>query len=109
MIVVLYNSLTATNQRKHKMNSLTISGYKSECNCAHCGRPLKLGVETAERGLIGADCFVKLVAKNTKRYSGNGKPSAEGIKQMAIIITKGLEYAGRVHGYSAHHFSFAAA
>lgn len=109
MIVVIYNSFTATNQRKTEMNSLTIKGYKTECNCAHCGRTLKLGVDTIELGLIGADCFVKLVAKNTKRFSGNGKPSAEGVKQMAIIITKGLEYAGRVHGYSAHHFSFTAA
>jgi len=91
------------------MPTLTINGYKKECNCEHCGRPLKLGVETAERGLVGADCFVKLVAKNTKRFSGNGKPSAEGVKQMAIIITKGLEYASRTYGYSARHFVFAAA
>lgn len=91
------------------MTTITINGYKKECNCAHCSRPLKLGVETAERGLIGADCFVKMVAKNSKRYSGNGKPSAEGVKQLAIIATKGLEYAGRMYGYSAHHFVFAAA
>lgn len=88
------------------MTKLTITGYTKECDCEHCGRPLKLGVKTVERGAIGADCFVKLIAKNTKRYSGNGKPSAEMVKQYAIILTKGLEYAGRVHGLYAHSFTF---
>lgn len=91
------------------MASITINGYTKECNCEHCGRPLKLGVQTSERGLIGADCFVKLVAKNSKRFSGNGKPSAQGVKEMAIIATKGLDYASRMYGYSAHHFVFEAA
>jgi len=91
------------------MASITIDGYKTECNCAHCGRPLKLGVVTAERGTIGADCMVKLVAKNKARFSGNGKPSAEGVKQLAIIATKGIDYASRMYGYSARHFVFEAA
>lgn len=91
------------------MTTITINGYKTECNCEHCGRPLKLGVCTVERGTIGADCFVKLIAKNKKRYSGNGKPSAEMVKQYSIIQTKGMEYASRVHGLSAHSFTFAAA
>ena len=41
------------------MAKLTITGYRAECNCEHCGRPLKLGVMTAEQGIVGADCFVK--------------------------------------------------
>lgn len=91
------------------MNTLTINGYKTECTCEHCGRNLKLGVCTTERGTIGADCFVKLIAKNTKRYSGNGKPSAEMVKQYAIIYSKGMTYAARSHGLYANSFVFAAA
>ena len=64
-------------------NIITINGYTQECSCEHCGRPLKLGVKTGEIGTIGADCFVKLIAKDKKRYSGNGKPSAEMVKQYA--------------------------
>lgn len=91
------------------MTTITIDGYKTECSCAHCGRALKLGVITVERGTIGADCMVKLVAKNKARYSGNGKPSAKGVKQLAIIATKGIDYASRMYGYSARHFVFDAA
>lgn len=90
------------------MATITITGYRKECNCSHCGRLLKLGVETSDGGIFGADCLVKMIAKNPKRYNGNGKPSAEGLKQLAIIATKGLEYAGRMYGYSANHFVFLA-
>lgn len=90
------------------MANITINGYTKECNCEHCGRPLKLGVKTEERGTIGADCFVKLIAKNKKRYNGNGKPSAEMVKQYAMIIAKGLEYAGRCHGLYSYSFTFEA-
>lgn len=90
-------------------NTLTITGYQRECNCNHCGRPLKIGIATAERGVIGADCFVKLSAKDRSRFNGNGKPSAEIVKQYALIIAKGLDYACRMYGYSARHFVFQAA
>lgn len=76
---------------------LTIQGYTRECNCDHCGRPLKLGVSTAERGVIGADCFVKLIVRDAKRFSGNGKPGASRVREYAIIATKGVEYAANVH------------
>jgi hypothetical protein len=79
------------------MGTITIQGYVRECTCNHCGRQLKLGVSTPERGVVGADCFVKLIARNTKRYR-TGKPSADWVKQLSIIASKGPEYAGRVHG-----------
>ncbi|WP_068635047.1 hypothetical protein [Thauera butanivorans] len=88
------------------MNTLSITGYTRDCNCEHCGRPLKLGVVTPEKGTIGADCFVRLIQRDTKRYSGNGKPSAEMVKQYALIIAKGLEYAARQYGYRASSFVF---
>ncbi|MGZ8272163.1 MAG: hypothetical protein ACXWT5_13360 [Methylophilus sp.] len=88
------------------MATLTIKGYETDCNCGVCGRALKLGVITLEMGVIGADCFVKAIAKNKTRYSGNGKPSAEMVKQYAIINSKGLDYALRAHGLRPHSFEF---
>ncbi|MBR8475805.1 hypothetical protein [Burkholderia cenocepacia] len=71
------------------MTTITINGYEQDCNCEHCGRPLKLGVVTDAKGTIGADCFVKLIARNTKRYSGNGKPGAERVREYALIVARG--------------------
>lgn len=88
------------------MATLTIKGYELDCNCEECGRALKLGVVTAELGIIGSDCFVKAIAKDKKRYSGNGKPSAEMVKQYAIIVTKGFDYAIRNYGLRPHSFEF---
>ena len=106
---MLRYNLAINTKGSEMTNTITINGYTQECHCEHCGRQLKLGVKTAEVGTIGADCFVKLIAKDKKRYSGNGKPSAEMVKQYAIIITKGLEYAGRCHGLYARSFQFQAA
>jgi hypothetical protein len=91
------------------MATLTITGAIRECNCNHCGRPLKLGVRTDEVGTIGADCFVKLTTRDTKRFNGNGRPSADIVKNYALIANKGLAYAAQCYGYSARHFIFAAA
>lgn len=79
------------------MATITIQGYDRECTCDHCGRPLKLGVQTSELGVIGADCFVKLIASDRKRYSGNGKPGSARVREYAIIASKGDDYASRVH------------
>lgn len=86
---------------------MTISGFERECECAECGRPLKLGVKIAETGtLIGADCFIRKIARNRNRFSGNGKPSAEWVKQLGIIASKGLDYAGKRYGMGANAFVF---
>lgn len=86
--------------------TLTITGYEPEVHCEHCGRPLKIGIRVAEKGVIGADCFVRMVKVDRKRFSGNGKPSAEMVRQYAVIISKGLAYAASRYGYSASVFAF---
>jgi hypothetical protein len=88
------------------VNKLTINGYELDCNCELCGRSLKLGVITCELGVVGADCFVKAISKDKKRYSGNGKPSAEMVKQYSIIFSKGLDYAMRNYGIRPSSFVF---
>lgn len=50
------------------MNTITIVGIDYECRCEICGRDLKAGVVTAEKGTVGADCFVKTIVKK-KQHS----------------------------------------
>lgn len=90
-------------------NTLTIIGYEMDDHCSHCGRKLVHCVNTAEMGLIGADCFNKLIKANTKKYSGNGKPGAPLVRDMAKLrdrySNEGLARVGRY----PHHFVFEAA
>lgn len=92
--------------RNESVATLTITGYEPDVHCEHCGRPLKIGIRVAEKGVIGADCFVRMVKFDRKRFSGNGKPSAEMVRQYAIIVSKGLAYAASRYGYSARTFLF---
>lgn len=63
------------------MTTLTINGYKKECNCAHCGRPLKMGAKAGK-----PDCYLwaakwwRLAAKENK--SGDSLRYARS--QMAL-------------------------
>lgn len=88
------------------MAMLTIIGYETRCTCELCGRSLMIGVVTPEKGIMGADCFVKSIAKDKKRYSGNGRPSAEMVKQYALIVDKGFDYALRHYGLRPSAFVF---
>jgi hypothetical protein len=87
-------------------NTLTIIGYEMDDHCAHCGRKLVHCVNTAELGLIGADCFNKLIVANTKKYSGNGKPGASLVRDMAKLRDRvGDAHLSR-YGRAPHHFVF---
>lgn len=82
---------------------VTIRGFQKECECSHCGRPLKVGVllETFA-GPFGAQCL----AKSLKPYVYNGRPhrfGADSIKQFAIIKGKGPACVER-HGLSERSF-----
>ena len=60
--------------------SICIQGYDQPGNCDHCGKHLIHGVRTNSHGVIGADCFVKLIKADRKRFNGNGKPSASMVR-----------------------------
>lgn len=84
---------------------VTIRGYQQECECSHCGRPLKVGVllETFV-GPFGAQCLAKAVAP----YIYNGRQyrhGADSIKERAIIAGKGKACIER-HGLNDRHFRF---
>jgi hypothetical protein len=82
-----------------------VTGYAQDCDCSHCGRPLKVGVKLAGFvGAFGADCL----AKSFACYVYNGRRhryGADEIKQRAIVAGKGLQAMQR-HGYSERHFRF---
>lgn len=86
--------------------TLTIIGYEQDDCCAHCGRKLVHCVKTAELGLIGADCFNKLIAANKKRFSGNGKPGASLVRDYAKMVE--FRSADRLAqmGYRPGYFTF---
>lgn len=85
---------------------ISIMGYEGECNCDHCGRALAHGVQTDTHGIIGADCFNKLIKADRKRFSGNGKPGASLVRTFAKLRERdSWESLGRI-GYSPRHFTF---
>lgn len=82
-----------------------VVGFDRECECSHCGRPLKVGVKLAGFvGSFGADCLAKSFASFV--YNGRRcKYGADEIKQRGIIAGKGAECMRR-HGLSERHFRF---
>lgn len=40
-------------------NQIAIVGYEQECNCEHCGRPLKHGIRISDGRVVGATCLDK--------------------------------------------------
>lgn len=70
---------------------IEITGYDRECECSHCGRPLKVGVKLAGFvGAFGADCLAKSIASYV--YNGRRcKYGADTIKERAIIVGKGAD------------------
>ncbi len=84
---------------------VTIRGFQQECECSHCGRPLKVGVLLDTfAGAFGAQCLAKAAAP----YIYNGRQyrqKADSLKERAIIKGKGQACIDR-HGMSEHHFRF---
>lgn len=71
--------------------TIQIVGYTQDCECSHCGRPLKVGVKLDQfAGAFGSDCLAKSVEKQ-KVGPYIQRISAEGIRQRAIIAGKGSE------------------
>lgn len=89
-----------------KTPTLTITGYERDDCCSHCGRKLVHCINTAEMGLVGADCFNKLIKANTKRFSGNGKPGAPLVRDLAKMRDRySWDSLSRL-GRGPHHFVF---
>lgn len=88
------------------MNIICINGYDQPGNCEHCGNHLIHGVRTNTHGTIGADCFIKLIKADKKRFSGNGKPSAPMVRDFAKMVERRSPQRLSEMGYSLLHFQF---
>ena len=78
---------------------ITIVGAERDCECSHCGRPLKVGVKLdGFGGVFGSDCLARASEKQ-KVGPYIQKLSGPSIKERAIIARKGAEYASRMYGW----------
>ena len=89
------------------MSTLTIVGLDETCTSAHNGRPLNIRVKRAESGTINADCYVRLMARDRRRFNGSGKLDAACFLEHAVIVAKREGYMRR-HDMALHYFTFAA-
>jgi hypothetical protein len=81
-----------------------ITGYAQECDCLHCGRPLKVAVMLDGFGHIGADCLAKHAEPEV--YMGRKyKLAADTLRERAIVRGKGLDYAMRTRGWDVRNFA----
>lgn len=79
---------------------VTIVGAETECECSHCGRPLKVGVKLAGfGGVFGSDCLAR-AAEKQKVGPYTQKLSGQSIKDRALVANMGAEYASRHYGWS---------
>lgn len=83
-----------------------ITGYEPIERCEHCNRRMVHGVRTASHGTIGADCFVKLIKADRKRFGGNGKPSASMVRDFAKMREFRSDERLALMGYYPRHFVF---
>ena len=58
-----------------------------ETNCDCCGRTLKVGVVLSGLGTFGADCIIKAMPVDRKRYS-QGRPDAASVRTLAKIAAR---------------------
>lgn len=73
--------------------TVEITGMQRNCECFHCGRPLKCGVVLAGfGGAFGAQCVAR-AAKPQHAYGYVQKLSAEAIKQRAMAASRGDDNA----------------
>ena len=69
--------------------TVEIIGMQRDCECFHCGRPLKVGVVLAGfGGAFGAQCVAR-AAKPQVAYGYTQKLNGDRIKERAIAAYRG--------------------
>lgn len=90
---------TATNIAFKACEEITIVGAEVDCECSHCGRPLKVGVKLADfGGVFGSDCIAR-AAEKQKVGPYIQKLSGQSVKERAIVARKGADYAKYMYGW----------
>lgn len=81
----------------------SIQGYESHCNCDHCGRPLKIGIQLSGYGVIGADCLNAAIVPNRNIWRA-GKPTADWLRTLAKLKQRDSAEQLKRMGYHPSHF-----
>ena len=80
---------------------IEIVGMQRDCECFHCGRPLKVGVVLAGfGGAFGAQCVARAAKIQETNIGGatyKNKLNGDAIKQRAIAAWRG---ANNVHNWT---------
>jgi hypothetical protein len=85
---------------------VTIVGYERDCECSHCGRPLKVGVKLAGfGGVFGSDCMAR-AAEKQKVGPYVQKLAGASIRERAIIASRTPEYISNNYGWRAGDANF---
>lgn len=66
-------------------NTIGIAGYEQDCNCEHCGRPLKHGIRLADGRTVGATCLDKKLTKPKVYHGKKYRLGAERIIHIAKV------------------------
>ena len=70
-------------------STVEIIGMQKDCECFHCGRPLKVGVVLAGfGGAFGSQCVAR-AAKPQKAFGYVQKLNGDRIKERAIAAWRG--------------------
>lgn len=81
-------------------SEIEIVGMQRDCECFHCGRPLKVGVILAGfGGAFGAQCVARASKVQTVNIGGaiyKNKLNGDRIKERAIAASRGENNA---HGW----------
>ena len=89
-----------TNMIFNANETVEIVGMQRDCECFHCGRPLKVGVVLSGfGGAFGAQCVARASKVQETNIGGSTykqKLNGEAIKQRAIAAWRGDK---NVHGW----------
>jgi hypothetical protein len=88
---------------------IEIVNIQKDCECFHCGRPLKVGIVLSGfGGAFGAQCLAKSFNKQTVKIGGvnySQKLSSDAIKQRGIAAMRG---ENNVYGWKPNSAVFKA-
>lgn len=78
--------------------TITITGYTTDCNCEHCGRNLRHGIRINDGRVVGAQCLDQVMTK-PKTYGGKAyRIGKENVIRYARLAGKYTESGLRRFG-----------
>lgn len=88
---------------------ISITGYEQDCNCEHCGRPLKHGIRISDGRIVGATCLDKKLTQPKMYHGKKYRLGAELIIRAAKVVQWKQPSEWSRYGVSAATIQFEAA